>query len=73
MCSEKMASTSSNAPASIISRAPWLVSSAGWNTPRQQTGQGSAPERSSAFKASNAPSTVAEWASCPQACMTPER
>ena len=68
-CSATIERTSSTAPASTISTAPSLTSSAGWKIARQAIGEGSdsrlAPSASAAARA------IVAWASWPQACITP--
>ena len=65
-CSAKIRDTPSSAPAAIASIAPpGINSSAAWKISRTPTGSSGA-----AASADAAPSSIAVWASCPQACAT---
>ena len=65
-CRAKIRSTPSTAPSATMSIAPpGCTSSAGWKISRTRPGSAGA-----LASARPAPSTIAVWASCPQACMT---
>ena len=59
--------TTSSSPSSSMYRAPWKPSSPGCTM--NTTWPASSSRRSASSRA--APTSIATWVSCPQACMTP--